>query len=316
MMPKFRHISATMGINHGSAAAEYVVKRIGGEKWVCIRPQRLISVFEFDSKKEGFERVPVVLLGKTRAEARLDPEGRVWYKNFPEPHEIFHKTLEDPDWFFAKVLEREQAFLNVKEFLRHLSQIVKTPDVQKYVLELPRWKEANSVMFPYMFLVLMTDELIIDGFRQFLASFLPRGLLGEYLCSLLRSKYVEEVVQMRKSPRLSKSLVFPSEDPFYIEAGIEFSVYSPLEAKVLRKVFSYPLNSRANFANMFFRYRLVTPIVHQLSEENLYLWKSMATHVNKILEYLADFLITRRKISKRSEILQYTIDEIIKMYEC
>lgn len=312
-MPRFRHISATMGINHGSSAAEYIVKRIGGDKWVCIRPQRGISIFEFDSKKEGFERVPVVLLGKTRAVARLDPEGRVWYKDFPEPHEIFHKTLEDPDWFFEKALEREKAFADVKEYGHHLSQIIKTPDLHKYIQTLSCWRETNSTMFPYMFLVLMTDEMIIDGFRQFLISFLPRKLLGEYLCSLLHSKYVERAVQLKNFPRLSKSLVFPSENPFYTEAGIDFSVCSPLEAKVLSKVFSSPLNSRANFADMFLRYRLVTPIVHQLSEENLYLWKSLSTHINKILEYLADSLITKQKISKRPDILQYTIAEIIEM---
>ena len=62
-MVRVRQGIAVNMLHHGSTITEYLVKLEKGVKWICLRPQRRLSVLEFDGKKDGFENTPKILFG-------------------------------------------------------------------------------------------------------------------------------------------------------------------------------------------------------------------------------------------------------------
>ena len=286
-------------------------KKINGRGYVCPRPEWKVSNFFYNSIKDGCELTSKVLFENERSLSMLDEKKRLWISDFPTPQILRRKVLNDVDWFFKKIKEREKVFNQVKNPFTKLSKKLKETQIAELIKELEGWRTYNTLMFPYMWLVGLIDEMLSNEFKNFLIDTdIPVELTNKYLFSILRSNYAKSVLNKGIILTNKKEFTFPSGESFFIESKIDYNLFSDLDCRILKLVLQTNIHQRWTLAERFLRYRLVVPIVSQTHEEDYYTWKSYQVYTNKILEVVAQYLKEKRKLRYVGDIVNYSIEEI------
>lgn len=312
-MPRFRQSVGVNMLYHGSSISKYLLIEKEGKKWICIRPDRQVSKLDFDAKKKGFEKVPTVLFGRNKARCELSEDQLVWYTDFVDEAELFFYTLHDLDWFFKKVLEREKAYETCKEMIKKIYEVCEKDRITKegYIDTILMWSDTYSKIFPYAFLSLMTDEGFIESFTFFLENLIDDGKVNKIMNRILRSEYAKNAIEFGYIPKLSKSLVFPPEPKFIPEGKINFRIYTKNDKDILEAISK--IDSDQNLVDIYFRYKIVVPIIFQLSEENFYVLRGLSIAANHLLNRLGEELISKNLIKEKEDILNKDINGLISI---
>jgi len=316
-MTKFRYGASVNTISHGSGINKYDIVRKEGQKWICIRPERQYTPLEHDVRKRGFERVPEVLFGHERATCKMDNEGLLWYTDFVNQDELYFTSLHNPEWLLKNISERRDVISKCKDFIDEVNNWVKEDDltVSDCVDYLKRWEEISASLYPYMFLALMTDEMIIEDFQQLLFDHTDKSTANSMIGDLLRSEYTKKAAKGGYAPNKTKIFTFPPEDYYYPEGEIVLDRSSNHDGEILSQVLQTDLDSYWNSVDTYFRYRLITPLVFQLSEENFYVGKAMLISMNHVVDYVAEMLIKENVIDEKSETQGFRLEELIDQIE-
>lgn len=314
-MTKFRYGTAVNTISHGSGVTEYDIRREEGKEWICIRPERHYTRLEHDVRERGFERVPEVLFGRQRATCRMDDDGLVWYADFVNQDEIYHKTLHDPDWFIRRMNERKKVFDRCKSEIEEFNSRIRSGDLTKDIcIEYLRdWERLNSELFPYVFLVLLTDEILIKDFRRLLLSHFDTAQATEILDDLLKSEYSKNAIEGGYVPKKGKFFTFPPETLYYPEGKIVLNRTTERESEIFRKILGSEVEEYWSTIDNYIRYRTLVPLVFQISEENSYVMRSLSITMNHIVAHAGKYLIRDNLISNKQEMLQGDLEGLIAM---
>jgi len=302
-------------LHHGSDAAEYSVRMRDGRKWICIRPERHFSALEFDVQRDGFENVPKVLLGWPKAQCMRDQDGRIWYTDFIESSDIYYRSLHDIGWFFKKIHEREPVFTECKQEILAASRLLSEGELDQESLldHLNRWRDLTTAVTPYMFLVLTTDETIIENFYTFLQKIVEEDVATKALHSVLKSEYCRNAVESGRVPTSARSLLFPPEPLFVPEGQIVWQTFMELEEEVLSAIHRRDLSERWAVLDLYQRFRLVVPLVFQLSEENFYVTQGLSVAMNHLLDRIAGPLVTENIIKQKDDILNFSLTQLLEI---
>lgn len=312
-MVKIRHGIVVNMLHHGSAITEYTVKLEKGVKWICLRPQRKLSVLEFDGKKEGFENTPTILFGRSKATCYRDEKGRIWYSNLVDENDIYYRTLHDIPWFINKLKERQEVFESCKKHMSMIAKLIKNGEINNRdfcIQQIQKWKEFNSSLFPYMFLALMTDELIIENFANLMSQTSNKVLSSKILYDLLKSEYSKNAIKKGKLARVSKNFIFPPEPIFVLEGKIRFDLHSNFESEYLDILMTQSHGNVGSTIDLFNRFKFIAPIVFQLSEENFFVMRAFSIIINHLLDKVADAFLSLNILSNKYQILDYTVDQL------
>jgi len=278
---RFRNLAAVGSTAHGSQIDEFLTTEIDGEKWTCIRPTRRLSRLEFDVKSKGFCQVPVVLFNSSPAACHLDDENRVWYSNLPEPHEIATSFLLADDWLSDRLAERRFVFDAIKTQVDAIHATLEADYVktEAVVEHLRAWKELCTEAFPYMFLVLTIDDLVLHLAQRWIDRQCSPGQRTELLAQVCRSVYVRNAIANNAIPRLSKSLQFPPSQLFRSIGYIDRSIF--LRSEALANVIA-----RCEVwhkAQTILHVTERASLAFQLSEENFHVMGSLTTACENLL---------------------------------
>lgn len=316
-MTKFRYGASVNTISHGSGINEYDIVRKEGKKWICIRPERQYTPLEHDVRKRGFERVPEVLFGRKRATCKMDSNGLLWYSDFVNQDELYFTSLHNPEWLLKNISERIDVITTCKEFISEVNSRLEEDNLTKSacIEYLERWEEISASLYPYMFLTLMTDEMIIEDFQQLLFEYTDKTTANAMIGDLLRSEYTKNAAKGGYAPNKTKIFTFPPEKYYYPQGEIVLDRMSEQDDIVLNKVLQTELDSYWNSVDTYFRYRLVAPLVFQLSEENFYVGKSILISMNHVVDYVGEKLIEEGIINEKSETQEMHLDELIGQIE-
>jgi len=316
-MTKFRYGTAVNMISHGSDVTEYKVRREDGKEWICIRPERHYSRLEHDVREQGFERVPEVLFGRQQATCRMDDDGLVWYADFVNQDEIYHRTLHDPNWFLRRLEERKEIFDNCKSKIKDFNSRIQDGDLTKEtcIEYLRDWERLNSELFPYMFLALLTDEILIKDFRRLLTSHFDTAQATEILDDLLESEYSKNAIKGGYAPKKGKFFTFPPEAPYYPEGEIVLNRTTEQESEIYEKMLSSTVSEFWSSIDTYIRYRAFVPLVFQISEENFYVMRSLSIAMNHIVDHVGEYLLRSNLISDKQEMLRSDLDGLIAMIQ-
>jgi hypothetical protein len=316
-MVSFRHGTAVNSIVKGSGINEYSVRRKDGKKWIAIRPQREYSRLEHSVRKRGFEMVPEVLFNRRQATATLDDDGVIWYTDFVEEDELYYRTLHDPDWFLRNLQERSEVIEECKNFVRLLKDEIENGDIGKEetINYLKKWENLNAKIFPYMFLALLTDEILIQDFQDLLTDYVDTSKATDILSDLLVSEYSKNAAKSGNVPNKSKTFEFPPEPMYVPEGSIEFNRVSSHDEIILSSIMeSDPLEYWSSI-DTYMRYRIMVPLVFQVSEENFYVMRALSIAMNHIVHDAGEHLIGEGIIDDRTEMLEKDINGLVQSIE-
>lgn len=306
---RFRNLAAVDSDAHGTQSDEFRTVVLDGKKWTCIRPKRALTRLEYDVKSEGFRRVPAVLFDLEPAECRLDEENRVWYAGLPEPFEIASAFLVADEWLSNHLGDREAAFGAVKAQVDATISALEGDalDVQSVCEHLRSWKELCARAFPYMFLVLTMDDLILKTAQLWLGRLGTLDRTTLILSELCRSEYVRNAVENGAVPKLSKSLEFPPAPTFRAVGGVDRSLF--LRSATLMKAIANCKDWHE--AQTVLRMAERASLAFQLSEENFHVMGSLTTAYENLLYRYAVSIEPDDPTGCASRYLDMTVDECI-----
>jgi len=308
-MVRFRNLAAVDFTAHGTQVDEFLVTEIDGVKWTCIRPKRQLTRLEFDVKVEGFCQTPVVLLGAIPAVCRLDDEKRVWYSRFPEPHEIAISFSLADEWLSAHLVQRRIAFEAVKSQVDEIHAALDEEQLESetVVVHLRSWKELCRKVFPYMFLVLTTDDLALQIAQIWLDRHCSLEERTTILAQTCRSVYVQNAIKNGAVPKLSKSIQFPPSPRFRADGHIDRSIFLRSEALADLVARCEPWHELQTILHFTER----ASLAFQLSEENFYVMGSLTAAIENLLYRFATSVATENPTSLAESYTRLTLEECL-----
>lgn len=299
-----------------------LTKTIDGETYFCPRPNYRFRRLDADLLHQGFEEAPTVLFGSERAKVLFDEEGRQWSSNLVTERDLAKRILHDLDWFLATVRRRaakyEKMKADTRQIVDRLSKLLEQDSApcEEILQCLERVVVNFSTFVSYVHLP-MPDELIVNEFRQILSTVCSVDEANEYLFSLLKAPtYVRNALSRGIHFSEIKITQFPPQDPLAAVGGeVDYNVVSPLDGVILRKLLE--TSTLENLARVveFSRYRIVTPIIFQIMEEDFYVGKSVFSCLVHILYHMVRTMVRAGVIQSEDEILDKQLDDIISLYK-
>ena len=311
---RFRDLVVVESTSHGSQIDNYAITRDENNvRWICIRPKRSVSALEFDVKEEGFSRVPVVLFGSKPASCYRDEEGKIWYANFPESHEILSSFISCDFWIDNLLEERRKVFDKLKTFIDSIHEVLMEENIKQDVLTefLKNWKKLCSLAFPYMFLALMTDDLTLNYAKRLLKKYNGSDNITLLFQNMLRSTYSKNAIKSGKFPTLNKSLMFPPRKLFKPIGGIDRTLY--LDNPFLKFTIEKCCSGQEN--NYFLRLIERTSLAFQISEENFYVMGALTGAIENLLFSACMQRKVKNPVEEATVLCKLDITGVIKYFE-
>lgn len=311
-MTTFRHIVATQLIERGSPIANLSQSISNGKKWTLVTPQRHLSKFEFDSKVDGASITPTVLFDCPPALFEFLEPTTIRYAGFPPTYIFLIFPFISPQLFRTKINERSKIFDEVKKEIVRLNHalIDGSSSSSELIDMLIKWKEYNTSMFPYMFLALMSDEIVLSAFEDIVKTIHTAKDASILLAKIFQSEYTTQAALKNLAIPILRSFTIPpinKIDDLYVPNASIADIKSYLD-----RFEQALLHNNDSFLKMFNEiHTLFAYIIYQISEENYYVWQSYALHINHVLNHIGNILAGSGKVHRAEDVLQMTVAQIV-----
>ncbi|MDD5567172.1 MAG: hypothetical protein PHH01_03165 [Patescibacteria group bacterium] len=315
-------------------------------EWILIRSERH-SIIRQDLVKQGVESLPRVLWeGTKKGEYKENAQG-YWYKNCPSPEDIKKRVLNNKKWFTAKTLERKKYFFELRSYLRKLLPKIKSGKLtsKQCLDELITAKAWMTKTRPYANMSQLIIDRVIDEYFNKLSAIVTLKTLILYFLSLFLTRvsrsrsqyyrnmapaipsimiysYFKDALKEDYEDKITKAGIisirrihdFKFPPPPLIEEIKELNfdkkrIGLPIEiSEILKKK-----KRRTN--GVIRRYSEILPQLINMSEETSYTYRTYMICVNHLLEKIAIFLVVNYQIKNIPEILNYSLQQIIKKFD-
>jgi myo-inositol-1(or 4)-monophosphatase len=262
------------------------------------------SPLESFLEKEGIKITPKVLFGRKLAKYYFDKSGLRWVRDFPMPDKIAKKIIQDEKWFFKKVRERKKLYKRIRKYTRSLVEKLqkKKLDLSKSLAELEKIRKIYIARRPYTALTQHPLDFVEEDFHK-LAAFLPKIKRTKLFDAAARTEYAKALARLKNPPpSRQKTIVFPGENLTFIKAEINYRQ----KLKLSKEIKKYLSKKPKAFQKEFKRYCEAIFLLTKLSDETAYLRQTLGDCLIKILEKIADYLLEKKKISKKEEVLKFS----------
>lgn len=272
------------------------------------------SPLESFLEKEGIEKTPQVLLHQKSARCYFDKSGLRWVKGFPMPDQIAKKIIQDPAWFFKKVKERQKLYQKIKKYTYQLVAKLKNDKLtlEDYLEELAKIRQIYIQRRPHTALTQHPLDFIEGDFYK-LVNFLSLSLKTELFNTLLKTEYARVLSKSAIAPLpREKTIIFSDKNPLvFVKAKINYSK-RPKLGKEIQKIISAKPKA---FRKKFQRYLETLFLLTKLSDETAYLRRILRVCLIKILSQVGKFLVERKRIYELKQVLNYPVQELVKITE-
>jgi hypothetical protein len=281
--------------------------KFGGNDWIEIVPERRFSVFEFDSKVEGAVQTPKILFNRKEATFTFK-ENAICYSNFPSTYEFLIFPFLAETSFKEKIIQRAEVLKKIKKHIVSISEDFEniSSDIEYCLTLIKTWKDHNTIMLPYMFLALSTDEIILNSFQDIMYSE-KKHLATNVFTKVFNSKFAKSAQENNSFiPTLREFSIPPSTeipDVVFPEATT-----NELE-NTLENFYSLLKNESETFKDKFINtHEVLGKLQYEMTEENYYVWQTYAILINHILYHTQ--LSLSKTMNLTSDLTNCTISQI------
>lgn len=241
--------------------------------WYCARPDRPYQRLRFDIIKDVFVMSANFLFGLPLAQIKQNEVGAITTLGAPDNMDICRYVLRNPDWLVDKAKERTQVIDNIKIELEQLNQLPQ--NMEGYEAVFKKGVELYRSLFRYSLMSQAISDELLDAYTDFVSMITGRGISRDILN--LKSIYVENCISSGIDPGVSQKWKVEKSERHIWDGTI---VFEPLceDEEILEGI-----NSKMDSEKLKMDYesfRVVVPLVYQLSEEFFYISSSINSYIN------------------------------------
>lgn len=259
------------------------------DEWISLRPQRCYQKLRFDMFKEAHEHGPEALLGLPVTRVEQDSRGVMIEYGAPDIDDLCSYVLSHPDWVVRKAKERATDMATIKKELTKLKGMVSNKDFDtlNYVFE--SGIKLYQLLYKYFYMSQAISEDLLDIYLDFIGKVLG-SRVGEDLLEL-ESDYVKNSLASGFDPGISQIWNKDSCAPHIWNGAIDTSPL-PVDSKILTAI-SHMDSQNHRYLEDYESFRIIVPLIYQLSEEYYYLSSSIHSFINWSIvgfsEYISAF---------------------------
>lgn len=277
------------------------------QTWYCARPDRPYQRLRYDIIKEVFVTSANFLFGLPRAKIKQNEVGAITTLGAPDTLDICRYVLKNPSWLVAKARERSLIVDNIKIELSQLNQLPQTMD--GYVVVFEKGVELYRSLFRYSLMSQAISDELLDAYTDFVSMITGKGTSRDILN--LKSVYVENCIASGIDPGVSQKWKVEKANRHIWDGTIIFESLREDEEIIGRII------SQNNFEKLkadYDSFRIIVPLVYQLSEEFFYISSSINSYINWSLVNICNELNKRLGLTLNvEELYEFSIEYLFSM---
>ncbi len=294
---------------------------IDGKRYICIRPYK-VTVLDHDLRKRGHEQIPSTLWNGASGQSFVDNNGLEWFSEVPDGEEMADRILANIDWFLEKARERQAIFREIKSRTRNMVQklpplMIKAPYSEDVLVHLDNLRKDFDSFLSYAYLAMTCDDIVVARLEAILAEFnwIDKDLSQRYVNSLLKPpSYLINLLKEGGWVSEQKTLQIPfTERLLIVDGEIELDVTSSLDMQVWGELMRQ--DPPTDQLNSFLKLRHVTPIIYQMSQENIFVGKPIMSCINYVIDRMASACLSAKAITHSQDVLDFNYQQLVSSYQ-
>lgn len=277
------------------------------QTWYCARPERPYQRLRYDIIKEAFVLSANFLFGLPPAKIKQNEVGAITTLGAPDTLDICRYVLKNPSWLISKARERSLVVDNIKIELAQLNQLSQTMD--GYVAVFEKGVELYRSLFRYSLMSQAISDELLDAYTDFVSMITERGTSRDILN--LRSVYVENCIGSGIDPGVSQKWKVEKAERHIWDGTI---IFEPLceDKEIIGRINSH--NNSEKLKKDYDSFRIIVPLVYQLSEEFFYISSSINSYINWSLVNICNEFNKKLEITLNVEDLyEFSIEDLFTM---
>lgn len=284
-------------------------------KWVCPRPDRAYQKLRYDIIRSVYASSGAYMFGLPPAHVKQNDFGAICTYGVPYVSDICRFVLRNPKWLVEKAKQRSVEFCEIKSKLKSMLGQTDTKHCDDIYGIFCSSVKLYQSMFKYVSMSQAISDEILDIYLDFLRISTGTEVSKDIL--QLKSDYVERCLASGIDPGVSQRWNPNRCAPHVWDGELD---YTPLERD--ERIVSSILNKQ-NGADLMLRdydsFRVVVPLVYQLSEEYFYISSSVNSFINwgiiKLCEYFNNVNNTDISVEEYYEMTLSDIRVLVKSRE-
>ncbi len=241
-------------------------------KWYKPRPGRVYQKLRFDIIKDVYSTGAESLYNVPKTFTRQSEDGELEVIGTPDLIDLCRFQLCNPDWLVSKAKEREIAFTSIKRDLSHFIPLVNNSSQENIIFVFLKSIDLYRQLFKYVFLAQVTSDEILDAYLDFL--YILTGIKYSKDIFNMKSNYVEKCVNSGIDPGAFQAWSEKTTSPYIWEGTIDYTPFTPDDE--LLAIIEKHVN-RSQLLKDYESFRIIVPLLYQLSEEFFYMSRSINT---------------------------------------
>lgn len=297
------HLSSLHSLKYNELAADnYALSDIKtNDFWIKPRPDRVYQKLRYDMIATAYTGGTSYLY-HIDSKTRHASDGTLEVFGIPRIESLCIFQLCNPSWFVEKAKERTALFSTMKN---ELHELAKTADPESIDCIINIFKRATAQyrsLFKYMFLTQLHSDQFIELYVDFVENLTAQSVSTDVLG--LESMYVKNCLQTKIDPG-----VFQKWDNTQIalniwEGKIDYTPF-PIDEDIISCISNQAVNQKRLLRD-YNSFRILVPLIYQMSEEFFYMSKSINSFLNWSMQLLFTYL---------NNVLELNIDSINAFYD-
>ncbi len=277
------------------------------QTWYCARPERPYQRLRYDIIKEVFVLSANFLFGLPPAKIKRNEVGAITTLGAPDNLDICRYVLKNPSWLIAKARERSLVIDNIKIELALLNQLPQTMD--GYVAVFEKGVELYRSLFRYSLMSQAISDELLDAYTDFVSMITQRWTSRDILN--LRSVYIENCIESGIDPGVSQKWKSEKAERHIWDGTI---IFEPLceDEEIIGRINSQPNSEKLK--KDYNSFRIIVPLVYQLSEEFFYISSSINSYINwSLVNICNEFNKKLGKTLNVEDLYEFSIEDLFTM---
>lgn len=281
------------------------------ETWFCARPNRAYQKLRFDIIHDVFENMASFLFDLPPAKARQNKYGA--FEEFGNPNliDVCSYVLSNPQWLVEKADERSAEINEIKRELQDLQNFTKEWDQAYAVKVFETGVELYQRLFKYAYMSQAISDEILDIYLDFVEYILGRRYTHDIL--ELKSDYVNRCLDSGIDPGISQHWSSEKIEP-HIWDGEILNCTFDINSEIIEHIHEKNEPEKVKLMRDYNSFRIIVPLVYQLSEEFFYISSSINSYINWSIHSLYENLdVFNKKYIRLEDVYKLPLSTFVKM---
>ena len=276
-------------------------------EWVCLRPKRFYHKLRYDMICDTFAHSCSFLYGTPAGQTKLDSNGAIVAYGLPYISDLCSFILCNPSWFLQKVNERTLVFEGIKQQLSQLKPYTDSDSIENVEYVFEKGIRLYQSLFRYSFLSQFIADELLEVYLDFVKNL--TGVTDTKDILNLYSSYVQESLSSAEKLGDAQRWLTVQCLPRIWNGTLDYSPL-PSDSTIIEAIEAHP-DKKDKLQLDYEAFRVVIPLVYQMSEEFFYLSSCINSFVTWSISHLYDQLYRTGLIRlTQSEFYEQSLNDV------